>query len=83
MYIKFNIFKKIFRVKQGRYLGYYLDRQAMEISMVEKDGWNGIDWYVFWQGRNELLHTTLSSNIVIKPQMYSQFLNTGNFNRQL
>ena len=76
-------FKKIFRVKQGRYLGYYLDRQAMEISMVEKDGWNGIDWYVFWQGRNELLHTTLSSNIVIKPQMYSQFLNTGNFNRQL
>ena len=51
--------------------------------MVEKDGWSGIDWYVFWQGRNELLHTTLSSNIVIKPQMYSQFLNTGNFNRQL
>ena len=76
-------FKKIFRAKQGRYLGYYLDRQAMEISMVEKDGWSGIDWYVFWQGRNELLHTTLSSNIVIKPQMYSQFLNTGNFNRQL
>ena len=76
-------FKKIFRKKQGRYLGYYLDRQAQEISQVQEDGWYGIEWGVFWQARTETLHPTLYSNIQIKPQLYSQFLDTGSFNRQL
>ena len=76
-------FKKIFRKKQGRYLGYYLDRQAQEISQVQEDGWYGIEWGVFWQARTEILHPTLYSNIQIKPQLYSQFLDTGSFNRQL
>ena len=48
-------FKKIFREHHGRYLGYYLDRQAEEIKMAEKDGWYGIDWDVLWQARNETI----------------------------
>jgi hypothetical protein len=54
-------FKKIFRVKHGRYLGYYLDRQAEEIQMAEGDGWYGIDWYVLWQARNETIDLRLQS----------------------
>lgn len=46
-------FKKLFRVKHGRYLGYYLDRQAEEIKQVEKDGWIGINWNPLWQARKE------------------------------
>ena len=76
-------FKKIFRRKQGRYLGYYLDRQAQEISQVQNDGWYGIEWGVFWQARSETLHPSLYSNIQIKPHLYNQFLDTGSFNRQL
>ncbi len=76
-------FKKIFRKKQGRYLGYYLDRQAEEIAQVQADGWKGIEWDVFWQARTETLHPDLYSSIKIKPHLYSQFLDTGSFQRSL
>jgi hypothetical protein len=76
-------FKKIFRKKQGRYLGYYLDRQAEEIAQVQSDGWKGIEWDVFWQARTETLHPDLYSSIKIKPHLYSQFLDTGSFQRSL
>lgn len=76
-------FKKIFRKKQGRYLGYYLDRQAEEIAKVQLDDWKGIEWDVFWQARTETLHPDLFSSIKIKPQLYSQFLETGSFQRNL
>jgi hypothetical protein len=53
-------FKKIFRQHNGRYLGYYLDRQSEEIQRAERDGWDGIDWHVFWQMRDEVLDPRLS-----------------------
>jgi len=72
-------FKKIFRKSRGRYLGYYLDRQATEIKKVEQDDWVGIDWQVFWDARNETLKTKLSKNNNIRENLYSIFLDTGKF----
>ena len=42
-------YKKLYRTKRGRYMGYYLDRQAEEIAKAEKDEWSGIEWEVLWQ----------------------------------
>ena len=53
-------FKKLFRKHHGRYLGYYLDRQADEIKQVEKDGWVGLEWNVLWQSRNETIDPRLN-----------------------
>tara|TARA_R110000822_G_scaffold310532_1_gene443763 strand:- start:971 stop:1930 length:960 start_codon:yes stop_codon:yes gene_type:complete len=74
-------FKKVFRRSRGRYLGYYLDRQAEEIKKVEQDDWNGIDWNVFWQGREECLKENLQYNEVDKNK-YNYFLDNGDFNTQ-
>lgn len=48
-------YKKLYRTKRGRYMGYYLDRQSEEIIKAEQDGWYGIDWEVLWQGREEVI----------------------------
>ena len=53
-------YKKLFRVKRGRYMGYYLDRQSEEIMKAEQDGWYGIDWEVLWQGRHEVIGDNLA-----------------------
>jgi hypothetical protein len=70
-------FKKIFRKHHGRYLGYYLDRQAEEILQVEKDGWYGIDWDVLWQARNETIDLRLDDKRGIDKERFSSFLRTG------
>ena len=70
-------FKKVFRKKQGRYLGYYLDRQAEEIKKVEADNWHGIDWQVFWDARTETLPSKLHESKTIRKDLYSVFLDTG------
>tara|TARA_R110001592_G_scaffold9025_2_gene48460 strand:- start:775 stop:1728 length:954 start_codon:yes stop_codon:yes gene_type:complete len=70
-------FKKIFRKSRGRYLGYYLDRQAEEIIKVQQDGWQGIDWHVFWQGREEILEEKLYKSKNIRKELYSIYLDTG------
>ena len=75
-------YKKIFRVKNGRYLGYYLDRQAEEIKKVEQDNWIGVDWQVFWDGRKESLHEELYLSESLHKELYSQFLETGSFMRE-
>jgi hypothetical protein len=62
-------FKKIFRVKHGRYLGYYLDRQAEEIAKCEKDGWVGIDWQPMWDARVETLNNKLLTNQIDNSKM--------------
>ena len=62
-------FKKLFRVKHGRYLGYYLDRQAEEISQCEKDGWYGIDWQPLWDARKETLNNKLLTNNIDNSKM--------------
>ena len=75
-------YKKIFRERDGRYLGYYLDRQAEEIKRVEQDGWYGIDWQVFWDGREELLDKNLYMSESIHKELFSNFLETGTFLRE-
>ena len=71
-------FKKLFRVREGRYLGYYLDRQAEEIKKVEQDDWFGIDWQPMWDAREETLEKKWLTNKIEKSKM-SLFLETGNF----
>ena len=70
-------FKKIFRAKHGRYLGYYLDRQAEEIQMAQGDGWYGIDWDVLWQSRNETIDLRLDTQRGIDKEKFTFFLNSG------
>ena len=70
-------FKKIFRAKHGRYLGYYLDRQAEEIQMAQNDGWYGIDWDVLWQSRNETIDLRLDTQRGIDKEKFTYFLNSG------
>ena len=73
-------FKKIFRKKHGRYLGYYIDRQYEDIKQCEEDGWDGIDWQLLWDGRNEILDKRLLRKGVVKEDMF-EFLDTGNFQK--
>lgn len=70
-------FKKIFRERHGRYLGYYLDRQAEEIQQCEKDGWYGIDWNVLWQARNETIDLRLDHKKGIDKEKFPNFLRSG------
>lgn len=53
-------YKKLWRVKRGRYVGYYLDRQSEEVAKAESDGWEGIEWEVIWQGREEVVGKKLA-----------------------
>jgi hypothetical protein len=70
-------FKKIFRENHGRYLGYYLDRQAEEIIKAESDGWYGIDWNVLWQAREETIDLRLDHKRGIDKEKFSSFVRTG------
>lgn len=74
-------YKKIFRENNGRYLGYYLDRQSEEIIKAEGDYWYGIDWNVLWQARSEILDSRLSGRSSIDIKKYSYFIKTGKFDR--
>lgn len=74
-------FKKIFREKKGRYLGYYLDRQSEEILQAEQDGWYGIDWDVLWQARNETLDERLAGRRDIEDERFTFFLRSGRIDR--
>ena len=67
-------FKKLFRTSKGRYLGYYLDRQAEEILQAERDGWDGIDWQPLWDARTETLERRLLTNKIDNSKM-ALFLN--------
>ena len=62
-------FKKLFRKKHGRYLGYYLDRQAEEIKKCEGDSWDGIDWQPLWDARFETLNKKLLTNQINNSKM--------------
>jgi len=70
-------FKKTFRKRKGRYLGYYLDRQYEDIVQVESDHWPGIDWQLLWDGRREILDSrTIRSTGVLQQDM-DHFTDTG------
>lgn len=69
-------YKKLFRKRDGRYLGYYLDRQAGEIKKVEGDGWVGIDWTPMWNAREETCLEDYLKGSINKNKM-EIFLDTG------
>ena len=71
-------FKKLFRKREGRYLGYYLDRQAEEIRKVEADNWTGIDFTPMYQARTETIHPDYLHGHIDK-SLFNTFLDTGNF----
>lgn len=71
-------FKKLFRTREGRYLGYYIDRQLEEIRKVENDNWFGIDWNPMHQAREEKLDRNYLTNGIDKSKMVL-FLETNNF----
>ena len=70
-------FKKIFRAHHGRYLGYYLDRQSEEVIQAEGDGWDGIEWNVLWQARNETLDQRLIGRNKINKEKFTSYLDSG------
>ena len=74
-------FKKLFRKSRGRYLGYYLDRQAEEIKKVETDGWDGIYWQPWWDARNETIEDKSLLGGVIEEHRMHQFLDLGSIER--
>ena len=71
-------FKKLFRKSRGRYLGYYLDRQAEEIIKVEQDGWDGIDWKPMWDARTETIQNEYLTSYINHDKMHL-FLDTGHY----
>lgn len=73
-------YKKLFRQRDSRYLGYYLDRQAGEITTCQNDDWHGIDWEVLWQGRRECLDFRLNSKNPPRKEWFN-FSQTGRLAR--
>jgi hypothetical protein len=47
-------FKKIFRERDSRYIGYYLDRQAEDIQKTMDKNWPGVDFSPLIEGRMEI-----------------------------
>lgn len=74
-------YKKVHRVRRGRYLGYYNDRVSEEIMRVEKDGWDGIEWQVLWDARKETLDPVLSRSKYISKSKFETFVSSGNIER--
>lgn len=71
-------YKKLFRRKHGRYLGYYLDRQAEEIKTCEQQNWYGVDWDLCWDYRKEKLHPfTIKDRGFIDSNKMKWFMDTG------
>jgi hypothetical protein len=71
-------YKKLWRVKRGRYVGYYLDRQSEEVAKAEKDNWEGIEWNVIWQAREEVVGAKLAPRYAKEDKAKMElFLNEG------
>jgi hypothetical protein len=71
-------YKKLWRVKRGRYVGYYLDRQSEEVMKAESDDWYGIDWNVIWQAREEIVGERLAPRYAREDKAkMSLFLDAG------
>lgn len=54
---------------KGRYLGYYLDRMAEDITKTHSLTWDGIEWAALWDGRNEILLKSMNRDSVQKFEM--------------
>lgn len=60
-------FKKIWRTNDSRYVGYYNDRIADDIRKTSEQGWDGVDWQLLWDAREECvpkkyLHNNIGVN---------------------
>lgn len=65
-------FKKLFRENDSRYIGYYLDRQAEDINKTAMH-WEGVDWSILWDARDELLEKELLNSTVDKSKFKLTF----------
>ena len=54
---------------KGRYLGYYLDRFAEDITATSDQGWDGINWDALWEARDEILLPELNHKKVRLDEM--------------
>lgn len=72
--------KKLWRVRDGRYTGFYLDRQSEDIVKTASREWKGISWRPMWEAREETIGTQFAPRYakVDKAKM-SLFLETGGF----
>ena len=70
-------YKKLFRYKRGRYIGYYLDRQSEEIMKVEEN--KSIEWKIFWDYRKEVLNKYNLFHSTISTDRMKLFLEKGIF----
>jgi hypothetical protein len=73
-------YKKLYRTRDGRYCGYYLDRQSEDIVKTANKEWVGIDWRPLWEAREETIGEQFAPRYakVDKAKM-SLFLNTGHY----
>ena len=59
-------FKKLFRERDSRYVGYYHDRQGQDITKLESLSWSGVPWFLLHQARKETLQSQYLSGVVDK-----------------
>jgi hypothetical protein len=59
-------FKKLFRDRDSRYIGYYHHRQGADIAKLEEKGWFGVPWYLLRQAREESLPEKYVSDTIDK-----------------
>lgn len=59
-------FKKLFRTRDSRYVGYYHDRQGQDIAKLEKMNWWGVPWHVLHDARKENLEPHNINNVIDK-----------------
>ncbi len=60
-------FKKLFRERDSRYVGYYHHRQGSDIRRLENLSWYGVPWYLLRQAREENLDSIYLGNEICKP----------------
>lgn len=65
-------FKKVFRERDSRYVGYYLDRQAEDIKATSRY-WTGVSWDLLWEGREETLKP-MYNNLNIDKSLFSSLI---------
>ena len=70
-------FKKLFREHSFRWKGYYLARQLDDIQKFENLNWQGIDWNLLHQAREEVLHKELITMNLKFMKNNELFLNGG------
>jgi hypothetical protein len=73
-------YKKLWRTRDGRYAGYYLDRQSEDIVKTSSKEWPGIQWDVLWQMREENVPLEfVPRNTPVDKSKMALFLETGTF----